>query len=654
MPIPGSIPVEELSSLARKLDAAARPTEVAAAAATTLDRQIGWDRCIIQLWNRRTGGMQVVMAAEKRGGRIAEIDKLADTPDTLGTDFLALCREPVLQSSADPGFVPEDALARQAQPPLLSFMSAPIGRHSPNPGRICLLRAEAGAYDKAALELLGTVAVFCSDALLRAEAEAAPAELAEENRLLRTLFDALPDYMYVKDADGRFVLGNLALVRSFGKTNAAEVIGKDDSDFAPPNLQAQYRADEIAVMTSGQPMIDREEVVVEASGQSVYVRTTKVPLRDAEGRIIGLVGIGHAPHAVMPPPPASFKRGTAAETAKRAKVSVATVSRAFSGSTLVTEDTRRRVFACAREVGYQPNVAARSLSRGRSESVSIVLSPAQFRGEFNVDLLSGLQAVIRRNGFNMMLSVVPEDSEPVSYVHNLVAAGACGAMAVHAGILRNASAESIATLPLPLVLFNYCHDAASGPPPLPCVGYNRREGVRQAIRHLAALGHVRIGLLGAMPGTREAVEVEEGFRSGMAEMKLDILEPWLVPCHFDSHSPAGIAGVHQLFSQAATRPTAVVCASDMIAAGAVMGARAWGQQAPADLSIVGFDDLSWAGVFSPALTTVSARGYELGIAAAQALIARLSRPEDPPEATVLAPRLIVRQSSAPPPPGAAG
>jgi PAS domain S-box-containing protein len=116
--------------------------------------------------------------------------------------------------------------------------------------------------------------------------------LAREHTLLRTLIDHMPDYIFVKDGASRFTVGNLALARSFGKAAPEEICGKTDLDLHPPDLAARYFADEQEILRSGQALVNREEPVVEATGERKWLLTTKVPLRDQHGNIIGLVGIG--------------------------------------------------------------------------------------------------------------------------------------------------------------------------------------------------------------------------------------------------------------------------------------------------------------------------------------------------------------------------
>src|SRR5918998_3392100 len=109
--------------------------------------------------------------------------------------------------------------------------------------------------------------------------------------LLRTLIDALPEQVYVKDTEGRYVLNNLAHVRALGAASPEEIAGKSDFDFYPEELAERYRADERELIRSGRSLIDKEEPSVDGEGNERQHSTTKVPMRDESGKIVGLVGI---------------------------------------------------------------------------------------------------------------------------------------------------------------------------------------------------------------------------------------------------------------------------------------------------------------------------------------------------------------------------
>ncbi len=140
---------------------------------------------------------------------------------------------------------------------------------------------------------LGIFAVRRSREAMRDSARRGQMEqtLEHDHALLRTLIDALPDYIFVKDAEGRFVLSNQAHAQAVNAPTPDALVGKTAFDFFPAELAAQFDADDRAIMQSGMPLISRERQTVNADGSRIWVSTTKVPLRDARGNVSGLVGI---------------------------------------------------------------------------------------------------------------------------------------------------------------------------------------------------------------------------------------------------------------------------------------------------------------------------------------------------------------------------
>ena len=116
-------------------------------------------------------------------------------------------------------------------------------------------------------------------------------ELAGERNLLRNLIDNLPDYIYVKDVQGRFVIDNIAHRRLLGVQSEEQVVGKTVADFFPPDLARQFTYDDQAIIRLGKPLLNREEPILDRSGHRRWHSTTKVPLRTGSGRVVGLVGI---------------------------------------------------------------------------------------------------------------------------------------------------------------------------------------------------------------------------------------------------------------------------------------------------------------------------------------------------------------------------
>jgi len=119
----------------------------------------------------------------------------------------------------------------------------------------------------------------------------AEAALAEERNLLRTVIDTLPEYIYAKDAQGRFIVCNVTTAALMGATTPDNLIGKSDFDFYPRELAEQYAASEQPILREGKSQINLEEPNVDAAGHARWDMTTKVPLRDSQSKITGLVGM---------------------------------------------------------------------------------------------------------------------------------------------------------------------------------------------------------------------------------------------------------------------------------------------------------------------------------------------------------------------------
>ena len=155
-----------------------------------------------------------------------------------------------------------------------------------------------------------------SEIAQRAQAEEA---LSLERERLRALIDNVPDYMYVKDVECRFLVANLSVARQMGGSSPDELLGKSDFDFYPREIAETFFNDERRVILSGQPEVNREEVGLDPQGNVSRVLTTQVPLRDKHGRVIGLAGVGRDISALKRAQEDMRKAREAAEAASRAK-----------------------------------------------------------------------------------------------------------------------------------------------------------------------------------------------------------------------------------------------------------------------------------------------------------------------------------------------
>ena len=179
--------------------------------------------------------------------------------------------------------------------------------------------AHGPSWQLALLCLAALVLLWIARRSASRDREHAEASLAYERNLLRTLIDNMPDCIYVKDAESRFLVANAGVARLMGAKSPAELLGKTDFDFYPQELAQRYRDDEVTILRDGQPVINREEPTRTPEGEERWLLTTKVPLRDRSGATVALVGMGRDITIRKAAEVALMEAKQAAENASRSK-----------------------------------------------------------------------------------------------------------------------------------------------------------------------------------------------------------------------------------------------------------------------------------------------------------------------------------------------
>lgn len=311
---------------------------------------------------------------------------------------------------------------------------------------------------------------------------------------------------------------------------------------------------------------------------------------------------------------AARRRPTITDVADRAGVSPALVSFAFNDRPGVSADTRKRILAAARELGWRPSASARALTQARTRTIGLVLARGAEQldvDSFFVRFLSGVERTLAPADYAMLLQVVPavEAAGVLSAYERLVAAGRVDGFLLTDPELDDPRFPLFERAAIPVVV-------AGRPPagaPFPWVETEHDRGIGLAVEHLAELGHERIAFLGG-PKAYEHVQRR--------------LLRWR-----ESLAAAGLDGARVVFaegdlSEAAASalepdPTAVVCTSDTLAIALIGAARERGLSVPRDLSVVGFDDSLLASLSSPGLTSIRVDYNEFGAAATVALLAEI-------------------------------
>lgn len=323
-----------------------------------------------------------------------------------------------------------------------------------------------------------------------------------------------------------------------------------------------------------------------------------------------------------------------------AGVSVATVSRTLSRPEKVAESTREKVMQAVEESGYVTNVLASNFRRRKTESI-VVLVP-DIANPFYSRIIQEIEAVARDNGYQILLGETRQDPEmEKSYAQLAQRRIADGiiCLGMHIPFKHRPMRKSVDPNWPPLVMAcEYMGDI-----PVPTVAIDNRGAARDATRHLIDLGHKRIAYIGGPPDFSLSRDRLKGFRAALSRAGLKPLEDGIHSGDFSLQS--GYSAAQGLFSQSRL-PTAVFCASDEIAIGAIRAAQEQGLQVPRDISIVGFDDIQMAGFSNPPLTTVRQPTVEFGRRATQMMLQILAGKKLPENRIVLPHELVVRDSTA--------
>jgi LacI family repressor for deo operon, udp, cdd, tsx, nupC, and nupG len=335
--------------------------------------------------------------------------------------------------------------------------------------------------------------------------------------------------------------------------------------------------------------------------------------------------------------PASPTPTTIKDVARELGISVATVSRALSRPELLRPETRDRVMNVVERLGYRPNLLARGLRRGQAHAILFVapnLSP------FFLEIFAGAEIVVRDAQFALLFGNSGGDPEREQEYFDQVASGRADGIILLTGLAPAAYAVGARPLPPLVTVLERLVDAA-----VPVVRTDHHAGAQDATRHLIGLGHRHIGHITGVRRVLSTSRRLEGFRSALAAAQLPA-RPELV-CTGDFTMRSGAEGMQHLMALDPP-PTAVLCANDEMAFGAILALRKLGLAVPEDVSVVGFDDQNMAEFYNPPLTTVHIPRHELGRRAAMELLEQLAG-RDVAREVILPTRLVVRESTAPPP-----
>jgi LacI family transcriptional regulator len=326
---------------------------------------------------------------------------------------------------------------------------------------------------------------------------------------------------------------------------------------------------------------------------------------------------------------------TIRDVARESGVSIATVSRVFNHSPLVSGGTRERVLGAAERLGYWPNGIARSLITNRTHAVGVLLP--ELHGEFFSELIHGVDLAARAHGLHLLVS------RATSTAAELTAALRSMRGRVDALIVMAPDPDASAALrdcagQVPAVLLN----TADPEPEYDTLTVANFDGAFEIVRHLIRLGHREIATISGPEHNVDARQRLEGYRAALRDGGLTVDPRLEFPGDFTE--PSGYAAAARVLARE-PRPTALFVANDHMVIGVLGALQDAGVRVPEDLAIAGFDDIPMARYLTPPLTTVHVDLFRMGQRAMELLLEnRRGGPPTGGRHEVLATTLVVRGS----------
>lgn len=325
------------------------------------------------------------------------------------------------------------------------------------------------------------------------------------------------------------------------------------------------------------------------------------------------------------------------EVAKLAGVSLSTVSRVLNGHKTVNETLKAKVDSAVRELNYRPSSVARSLATNRSDSVGILVS--ELNTPFFGEMMRAIEMTLRASNKHVIITVGHNDEEQEKDGVEFLVSRNCDAIIMHVEGLGDDTIRHINDTKIPVALVNReiagLDDA--------CMTLNNENGGYLCTRHLIDQGHTSIAYIAGPKAKHDANERLAGHKRALHEAGLTNDEGLFYQGDFTEFG--GINGLTTLL-QRDIPFSALVCANDWMASGAITCARDKGLSLPEQLSIVGFDDMLFAHHVFPKLTTVNNPIYQMGEMAARYILNKVYG-EKQPVTNLFEPELIVRDSAVP-------
>jgi LacI family transcriptional regulator len=326
------------------------------------------------------------------------------------------------------------------------------------------------------------------------------------------------------------------------------------------------------------------------------------------------------------------------DIARELNVSVITVSKALRGKPDISEATRERILKRMKELDYQPNMTARSLTTGRSFILGLIVP--DLLNPFFTELANSLSGALRNRSYGLILTSSEDSPEIEQTEIRMMLARGVDALLIASCQPRLEGFYSIHHQDTPFLLVDR---------PFPYlranfVGIDDCAGGRLATEHLIQLGRKRLAYIGS-PDLSPAAERFRGFRTALRDHDIEMQESFILSgAPAEPGDNAGYTMMQTLLRRK-PRPNGVFCHNDLVAIGAMKATLDAGLSIPGDIAFVGFDNVSFCKYLQIPLTSVDQSTAQLGEVAAQFALELVAKKVDKPKTILLPPTLVVRESS---------
>lgn len=327
------------------------------------------------------------------------------------------------------------------------------------------------------------------------------------------------------------------------------------------------------------------------------------------------------------------------DIAKAAGVSYSTVSRVATNFNHVNPETRQHVQAVMDKMGYVANQQARSLARGKSHVIGLVVSA--LGNEYIGEIIRGVDEELYEAGYDMMLYTTHRHKGKEAQYVSTIARGLADGLLIIVPMGREAYQDVLSAENFPYVLVE--EDLTTGQKP--AVGITNRKGAYDAVHYLLGLSHRRIAFITDVMELSTAVERLKGYKAALEEYGVPYDPDLVQEINFDR--PQTRAATEKLLALQ-NPPTAIFTSTDPVAFRLMEILREHGLEIPKDMSVIGFDDIPHASMVYPRLTTVHHPMYEMGKTATKMLLERIQDINLPAQHIQLETHLVIRESSSPP------